>query len=113
SQQMTEEAGIGIPRNGGAIAVQSEQGKSPGARRAKSLHRRQCFGEQRGGPAPARWASVAACALAQGPKRPAVTILRAAVFEPAPVEAHEVAKPPRVWIPRMLDKSGQAGRHCF
>ena len=35
------------------------------------------------------------------------------LFEPAPVEAHEVAEPPGVRIPRVLDEGGEARRQHF
>ena len=57
--------------------------------------------------------AVAARAFAQGPERSPVAVLRAPVFEPAPIEAHEVAKPLRVRIPRMLDECGEPGRQRF
>ena len=39
-----------------------------------------------------------------------MAVLRALVFEPNAVEAHEIAKPSGVGIPRMLHKGGEAGR---
>ncbi len=38
-----------------------------------------------------------------------MTVLGALCFEPGPVVAHEIAKPPDIGIPRVLHKSGKAG----
>src|ERR1700722_20430980 len=39
-----------------------------------------------------------------------MTILRAFVLEPIATEAHEVAKPPQIGVPGMLDKGGEPRR---
>src|SRR5580704_4945767 len=106
---MPDALGMGIRPNGSAIGVQPEQRECPRAWRAKALRGRQRFGEQGGGPPPPRRTSIAACTLAQRPKCPPMAILGAAIFKPASIEAHEVAKPPCVGIARMLDKGSQPG----
>ena len=99
------------PRSGGAIGVQPKQREAP--RRAAS-ERSSAVGSASANRAAAHRrrdrADVVARALAQGPKRPPVTVFRAGVLQPTAIEAHEVAKPPRVRIPGMLDEGGQPSR---
>jgi hypothetical protein len=42
-----------------------------------------------------------------------MTVFRAGVLEPVSIEAHEVPKAPRVWIPRVLHECGEARGQCF
>ena len=42
-----------------------------------------------------------------------MTVLGADVFEPAPVEAHEIAKPFAISIPRMLNEGREAHAQSF
>ena len=102
-----------IRRDGGVVSVQPEQRECPGSWRAKILYGRQSFREQRLGPSPPRQVGVAARTLAQRPERSSVTVFRAFVFEPAAIEAHEIAEPPCVGVPGMLHERGEASRQYF
>ena len=46
----------------------------------------------------------AAHALTQSPECPPVAVFGTAIFKPAPIEAHEIAEPTGVRIPRVLDE---------
>ena len=91
-----------------AIGVQPQQREGPGARRREVLDDGKRRLEERGSPSAARWIGVVACAFAQCPKRPPVTVLRARVFQPSAVVAHEIAEPTRVWVPGVLDEGRKA-----
>ena len=109
-EELPHTLGGGIGVGHGAIGVQPEQREGPCARRCEVLHRRQCFGEQAGGPAPTGLVRIAARAYAQGPECPPVAVLRAAIFQPAAIEAHEVAKPPGIRVPGVLHERREPGR---
>src|SRR6185312_15887643 len=97
----------------GAVGVQPEQGECPGARRRETLRAWQRLDEQCGGPTAPRRCGIAPRAFAQRPERPPVAVLRAAVFQPNAIKAHEITKSPRFRVPGMLDKGRQARSKYF
>src|SRR5581483_1085851 len=94
----------------GAVGVQAKKTERPGPRRGKALHARQGLAEEAGRPALTQWARAVAGADAQGPERAPMAVLGTGLFEPAAVEAHEVAEPQGVGVPGVLHESREAHR---
>ena len=86
------------------VRMNADQRKGPGPRRLQTFGGFQRSAKQSGGKRQRRFVRSQGHAHPQGPQRPAVHVFAAHFFQPAPVEAHEVAEASRPRLEGIMQK---------